>query len=286
MSYNKIDMAKRKQKAKRVVKTKSSSQRMQNISKININIGKEFKQAMMREKREKKRNDQVSLAPVSYSTTTYLPTTPQTTTLLEAPNRQYANVPEPLRRNVYASLPAVSNPVKTAPVVNGSSRDPQPQMNAPIIIDTNKNDLAPRQVSYTEIKPSPRNMIPNLSVSSISSLSSAPPSYRSAPSTPLKVPPVSLLAPRQHSFSSLDLIERNPTEARPPIDIGQSMFLSSLPSSASSKPRKPIGKPTYEAQPYQSPSDRGRGRPTQQELKDKSKYYEDEYMKMLASIPK
>lgn len=223
-------MPKRKQTKKRTIKTKSSSQRLQNISKININIGKEFMKQM-----KKPRNDQVSLAPASISSTTYYPTTPQTTTLLEAPNRNYANVPEPLRRNIYATLPAVMNPVKTAPVVNGSAKDPQPVPNAPIVVDTNPNDLKPKQSQFTAIKPSPRNMIPNLS--SASSILSTPSSYQSVPSSPLMVPPVFMLTPRQHSFSSLDLLERDPNQASQPIDTQASIFLSSLPSSASSSRR-------------------------------------------------
>jgi hypothetical protein len=277
MSYNKIDMAKRKQKAKRTTRTKSSSQRLQNISKININIGKEFERAM-----KEKRNDQVSLMPSFSTSTTFLPTTPQTTTLLEAPNRQYANIPQPLRRNVYATLPAVSNPVTSAPISNGSARDPQPRVNAPIIQDTNPNDLVARQVSYTAIKPSPQNMIPNLS--SASSMLSTP--SRSLSSTPTMVPPVMMLTPRQRGFSVLDLLERNPNEGLAPIDTNESIYLSSLPASASDS--RSSRQPAYTAQPYQSPPDakKGRGRPGTSELKDRSKYYENEYMKMLASMPK
>lgn len=200
-------MAKRKQKVKRITKTTktSKSQRLQNISNIKINIGKDFS----------KKDDRVTLAPTKTSSTTYLPTAPSNTILLEAPNRLYSNVPEPLRRYTYATLPAVSNPITVQPVVNGSARDHNPAIGVPIIQAGNINDLSARQSQSTLVKN--RDIIPNLSLGT--SMLSTP--SRSFSSTPNMTPPQSMLTPRQHSFSGMDLLERNPNEASRPIDIQQ-----------------------------------------------------------------
>lgn len=255
-------MAKRKQKVKRV-STRSKKTQLQNISKINITIGDKYK---------KPQEDRVSLERTYASSTSYLPTVPSGQVLLEAPNRQMMNVPEPLRRSNYATLPASMNPVTIQPVVNGSAKDPQPSIGVPIIQAGNVNDLAPRQAQSTLVKN--RNVIPNLS--SASTILSRP-SY-SAPSTPLSVPPQNMLQPRQREYSFLDLVERNPNDAQAPVDIQQANALQNAM-------RTPIRQPVVPYQPYVRSSG-AKGRPSMEEGVERMRHSEEQFYRMMGQPKK
>lgn len=255
----------RKSKQAKVSKT-TKKKSMTQIQKISINIGGIPKVS----------KDTVSLMEQMAPRDSVFPTSEGIVTRLMAPPQHYANVPQPLRRNVYANIPASMNPRIVVPPANGSMRDLQP--NPPEVIRDNPNDIRPVDANRRAISSS--SSISNLSWGNaqMPALETPSPSVKSErsspsiPSTPLLIQPnlmLGNLSSRNRSF--LDLIERDPIEAKEPFDQVDNVAMlsaSNIASRASASNLPPIsfsgmGSPIQIPQEAEEFRRRGPGRPLQ-----------------------